>query len=76
MRKTISKQFKCMEKIVRILVVRVLRSFGHNPDYDLGKPRATGAGAHGSNIIQYRPTSSNTFEHYREISNMAGHFQT
>ena len=45
MRKTIGKQFKHLKKNVRTLVVRVLRSFGHNLGYDLGNPRAANAGA-------------------------------
>jgi len=47
MRKTIGNQFKCLKNVMRIIVVRVLRGFGHNFDYDLGNPRAANAGADG-----------------------------
>ena len=59
MRKTIGKRFKCLKNVVRIIVVRVLRSFGHNLGYDLGNPRAA-------------LTAQNTVRHYRTVSNTFG----
>jgi hypothetical protein len=61
MRKTIGKRFKCLKNVVRIIVVRVLRSFRHNLGYDLGNPRATNVGAGGQNTvdtIEQYPTPS------------------
>ncbi len=83
MRKTILNRFKCMRNIVRTIVVRVLRSFEHNPDYDLGNPRAASAGADGQNPVRHYQTLPDTFEqyphiirHYRTSSNMIEHCPT
>ncbi len=62
MRKTIGKRFKCLKNVVRIIVVRVLRSFRHNLGYDLGNPRAASAGADGP---KHHPTLSNSIQHLR-----------
>jgi hypothetical protein len=64
MRKTLGKQFKRLEKNVRIIVVRVLRRFRHNPGYDLGNPRTANVA---SIPPKHRSTLSDIIRHLRTV---------
>jgi hypothetical protein len=54
-----------MEKIVRIIVVRVFRSSRHNSGYDLGNSRVA---ASAPNTVRYRRAPSDSFDNTPTLS--------